>query len=78
MDPTYTTQSASYEWQWPISDIINAIVEAGLKIEHFNEFGALSDPVYPEMVQSEDGLYTFPNMPVSLPILFSLKARKEV
>ena len=78
MDPTYITQSASYEWQWTISDIVNAILGAGLKIDFLNEFGALSDPVYPEMVQREDGLYTFPNMPVPLPILFSLKARKEV
>lgn len=77
MDPTYTTKSPSFEWQWTVSDIINAVLAGGLKLEFFNEFGALSDPVYPEMVQIGDGLYSFPNMPVPLPILFSLKATKE-
>lgn len=77
MDPTYTPQSPSYEWQWTVSDIINAVLDAGLRLSFFNEFGALSDPVYPEMVEIEDGLYSFPNMPVPLPILFSLKATKE-
>lgn len=78
MDPTYITKSASYEWQWAVSDIINAITGASLRIEYFNEFEAMRDQVYPEMILREDGMYTFPNMPVPLPIIFSLKARKEV
>ena len=74
---TNLVQSPSYEWQWTVSDIINAVINAGLRLEFFNEFGALEDPVYPEMVKKEDGLFTFPDMPVDLPILFSLRARKE-
>jgi SAM-dependent methyltransferase len=77
MDPTYTTASPSYEWQWAVSDIINAVLKAGLKLAFFNEFGALEDPVYPELKQREDGLYTYPELPVPLPIVFSLKAWKE-
>ena len=77
MDPNYKVQSPTYEWQWSISDIINAILKAGLLLEFLHEFEALEDPVYPEMIQQEDGLYSFPNMPVSLPILFSLKAFKD-
>lgn len=78
MDPSYKTNTATYEWQWAVSDIINAVVGAGLSLEFFNEYDALEDPVYPEMQQREDGLYTFPNMPVPLPIVFSLKACKGV
>ena len=77
MDPTYKVQSPTYEWQWPMSDIINAILKAGLRLEFLHEFEALVDPVYPEMVQREDGLYSFPDIPVPLPILFSLKAYKD-
>jgi len=77
MDPTYIPQSPSYEWQWAISDIINAIVGAGLELEFFHEFDALSDPVYPEMVQRADGLFTFPGTPVALPIIFSLRAHRK-
>lgn len=54
-----------------------ALLKAGLKHEFFNEFDALEDPVYPEMVQRKDGLYSLPNLPVELPVIFSLKARKE-
>lgn len=78
MDPSYKTSTATYEWQWAVSDIINAVIGAGLNLEFFNEYGALTDPVYPEMKPREDGLYTFPGMPVPLPIVFSLKARKGV
>lgn len=77
MDPNYITQSATYEWQWTVGDIINAVLGAGLHLEFFNEFEALADPVFPEMVEQDNGLFTFPDMPVSLPILFSLKAHKE-
>ena len=77
MDPNYMTKNPSYEWQWAVSDIINAVLDAGLRLEFFHEFDALSDPVYPDMTRREDGLYTFGNMPVPLPILFSLKARRQ-
>jgi SAM-dependent methyltransferase len=77
MDPTYVPQNPSYEWQWAVSDIINAILKAGLHLEFFNEFGAVEDPIYPEMTQREDGLYTFGGMPVPLPILFSLRAQRK-
>jgi len=77
MDPTYITKNPSYEWQWAVSDILNAVLDAGLKLEFFHEFDALSDPVYPDMSRRTDGLYTFGKMPVPLPILFSLRARRE-
>lgn len=77
MDTSYHPDSPTYEWQWSISDIINAILRSGLRLDFFNEFGALDHPVYPGMVKRDDGLFTFPNMPVELPILFSLKAIKE-
>jgi SAM-dependent methyltransferase len=57
MDPTYTIKNPSYEWQWAASDIINAILHAGLRLDFFHEFNAVEDPIYPEMVQCEDGLY---------------------
>jgi SAM-dependent methyltransferase len=77
MDTSYHPEAPTYEWQWSISDIINALLRAGLKLEFFNEFSALENQIYPEMIQGQDGLYTFPNMPVELPVLFSLKAIKE-
>ncbi len=78
MDSSYVPQSPSYEWQWTVSDFINAVLKAGLRLEFFNEFEVLRDQIYPEMVQRADGLYTFPDMSVPLPVVFSLKAHKPV
>ena len=36
MDPSYMTDAPTYEWQWPISDIINAVIRAGLRLEFFH------------------------------------------
>jgi SAM-dependent methyltransferase len=77
MDPSYKTNAATYEWQWAASDIINAVIGAGLRLEFFNEYEALSDPVYPEMKPRVDGRFSFPGMPVPLPVVFTLKARRE-
>jgi hypothetical protein len=42
MDPSYKTNAATYEWQWAASDIINAVIGAGLRLDFFNEYEALS------------------------------------
>ncbi len=76
MDGSYFTATPSYEWPWSVSDILQAVLGAGLRLDFFHEFSALEDPVYPEMGQGEDGLYSFPDMPVPLSMIFSLKAHK--
>jgi len=77
MDGSYITRNPSFEWQWAVSDIINAVIGAGLKLDFFHEFDALEDPVFPEMAKQASGLYSYPDMPVPLPILFSLRAHKD-
>ena len=62
---------------WAVSYITNAIVSAGLELAFFHEFDALSDPIYPEMVQRADRLYTFGGTPAALPIIFSLRAHRK-
>jgi SAM-dependent methyltransferase len=78
MDRNYIIQSPSFEWQWSIGDIINAVLGAGLQLEFFNEFSKMHSPVYPEMVKGDDGMFAFPRMPVELPVIFSLKATKPL
>lgn len=58
-------------------DVSFTSIGAGLKLDFFHEFEALEDPVFPEMVKQESGLYSYPDMPVPLPILFLLRAHKE-
>lgn len=68
----------SYEWNHPISRIINALTKVGLRIEFFNEFTETSFKALPFMIQREDGRYILPDKQDSVPLMFSLKATKPV
>ncbi len=66
-------EATSYFWMYTISDIINALSEAGLVIEFFNEFDTLAwDIGGMELV--DKGLYQFPFFKGKFPFQFSLKA----
>ena len=63
----------TYFWQYKISDIINPLVSAGLKINFFNEFTEnYFDAGGCDKV--DDGLYNYPFNTNSFPMSFSLKA----
>ncbi len=65
----------SYEWQHPLSDIINALTRAGLRVEFLHEFPFCMFQWLPLMVRGEDGWYRVPGRE-NVPLLFSLKASK--
>jgi SAM-dependent methyltransferase len=66
----------TYEWIHPLSDIIGSLREAQLTIDWYHEHAALTWPLFPNMVKSEDGLYRLPTGFPQLPLAFSLKAVK--
>lgn len=65
-----------YVWIYTIGDVLNSLIEAGLKIEFFHEFPYCVYPAFPGMEQCGDGWWRFKNQPHSIPFLFSLKATK--
>jgi len=65
----------SYEWQHPLSDIVNALIAAGLRIDFLHEFPFSIEQQSPSMIQGDDGLWRLSG-PNQLPLLFSLKATK--
>lgn len=67
----------SHEWQHPLSDVINALVGAGLRIEFLHEFPFCMFQRLPSMVKGEDGWWRVPGRD-DLPFLFSLKASKTL
>lgn len=75
-DPAYVPQHASFEWNWSISDILSALLNAGLKLELFNEYERLFFKAYPSMVVQSDRWYDFPRYSKKLPWIFTLRARK--
>ena len=78
-DHTYTgseiLDTPSHEWQHSMSEIVNAIIDAGLKIEFLNEFAVSEYRAFPPMSRHEDG-WRLDEHHGSVPFLFSIKATK--
>lgn len=75
-DDTYTHETASYEWTWSISDILNALLKAGLRLESFNEYDRLFFKLFPGMMPCIERWYHYPQYAGKLPWIFTLTARK--
>jgi len=71
-----TGKMKTYEWNHPISRIINALVKAGLRIDFFNEFNYTSYKALPFLIEGEGGRWFLPENKDSIPMMFSIKATK--
>lgn len=65
---------SSYERLHSISDLITAILGAGLVLELFHEFDVTPSPT-PWLERRPDGLYGFPEGALRFPLSYSLRAR---
>ena len=74
-DGSYVPTNPSYEWTWPLSDILNSLINAGLIIESFKEHNRLFFKMLPMMKETENGWATIPGYEDKLPLMFTLKAR---
>lgn len=70
------TNKKTYSWQHPLSDIINGLVAAGMRLDWLHEHAALTWPLFPNMTVGEDGLYRLPADHVQMALSFSLQASK--
>jgi SAM-dependent methyltransferase len=75
-DPTYFPEHPSYEWQWSLSDILNALLQAGLRLESFHEYEHMFYKAFPGMESCAERCFHFPQYAGKLPLLFTLRARK--
>jgi SAM-dependent methyltransferase len=69
-----SASGTSYEWTHSMSDIINALVQVGLKIEFLHEFPVCGYKALPFMRQDKDGWWRLEGD--KIPLTFSLKATK--
>lgn len=67
---------ATYNFEYPISDVVNAVIGAGLRIEFLHEFPFCSYKAIPAMVQVSDRDWRLAEHDGCLPLTFSLKATK--
>lgn len=78
--PDAPLTSVEHVWLHTLSDLINALARAGLRITAFDEYPFLGWRFFPWMEQGADGWWRLPEDPRlpqgrgSLPLMFSLKA----
>jgi len=77
---TYTdgegrTQTGNYEWPYSLGQVVTALCDAGLRLEFLHEHPCCAFPMLPEMHQDADGLWW--RAKDDLPLMFSIRARKE-
>lgn len=68
--------NVTHEWAHPISEILSALIDAGLTIEMFHEHDRLAWQLWPCLEYDGNRMYRLPKERMPLPLSFSLKARK--
>lgn len=75
--PDAPFDSVMYEWVHPLSDVLGAVVRAGLRLDSFEEYPYLGWAMFPWMVERADGMWELPEGILPLPLMFSLGAGKD-
>ena len=73
-DTTSKMISKEYGWNHGLSEVINALTEAGLQIEYLNEYNESPYNVLPELVETKSGNYVTKDK--LYPLIFEIKATK--
>jgi SAM-dependent methyltransferase len=82
-DKSYASDDArlkndtSVEWVHPLAEIVMSILEAGLALEFLHEHDRLAWQLYPSLIKGEDGMFRLPADAPSIPLSYSIKARRH-
>ncbi|WP_104477785.1 class I SAM-dependent methyltransferase [Actinokineospora auranticolor] len=71
--PELTVAKVSYEWQHGLGDVVNALVDAGLRITRLRETEQLPWPRWSTMT-SDGGWFALPEEAPRLPFIYALQA----
>ena len=74
--PESKVRSVQHVWIHPIATVIRSILQAGLRLESFEEYPFTAWRFLPWMERGADGWWRLPGQETSLPQMFSLTARK--
>ncbi|MEM6804995.1 MAG: SAM-dependent methyltransferase, partial [Bacteroidota bacterium] len=67
---------AEYGWNHPTSEVLNALIGAGLKLESFNEFNFSTWNCFKNLREIGPYKYEFKHLGKKIPYMFSIKASK--
>jgi len=79
---TYTDRNADikgkeYSWNHSISEVLNALIGAGMKIQLFNEHMYSPFPCFRNVVEFQPGKWHIKGLEGKIPMVYSLKASKS-
>ena len=74
-DETYTIQSGTHEFQWPLEDMYGALEAAGLTVFETREYPFGAWRMFPDMEIAEDGYWYRKQAGLRIPLLLGFKAR---
>jgi len=76
-DKNATIAMEEYFWTHSLEDVIGSLMEAGLKIEAFKEYDYSPYNIFEGCPERADQEFVFEHNGVSIPHVFSIKARKS-
>jgi SAM-dependent methyltransferase len=71
-------KSIEHGWNHPFSEIFNALVKHGLQVQQFNEFPYSPYNCFSNLEQGTDGMWRIKGMDERMPMMYSIKAVKQV
>ena len=76
-EPMADITTHGFEWSHPLSDVVNALIGAGLRIEHVREFPFSAYQQLPMLELCPDGWWRLPEGASTVPLMYSIKAVKQ-
>jgi len=65
------------EWNHPLSEVVTALIQAGLQIEFLHEFPYSVYQQLASLHETNERLYVFPDEEAPVPLMYSIRARKN-
>jgi SAM-dependent methyltransferase len=71
-------QELEYEWVHSMGEVLTSLIQSGLRIDYLHEFPFSTFAMMPELMERyADGLWRLKEHQDSVPLMFSLQARRE-
>jgi SAM-dependent methyltransferase len=72
----FQNRHPAHEFHWGTAEIITALLDAGLVLEHFHEYDYSTFKMYHNMRELPGGLWALPDGVPRFPLMYSIVARK--
>lgn len=75
-DPQAPIKSTTVSWNHSLAEVLQALLDTGLKLEHFQEFDYSPYPCFQNMTETGKDRYQIKGLEGKLPMVYALKMRR--